>query len=210
MKPSKNYILNLIKQGEGETVDFKQTISSAQKIAKAIVAFANTKGGRILVGVKDNGGISGVNTDEEMHTMQLGADIYSKPPVVIDFDEEIVNGKTILVANVPESRVKPHYVLGEDKKWWAYIRVKDQCLLASKVMLDVMRSDTREDISLVKFGFPEKALLEYLEKNSRITVKDFCKLANISRWRANKVLVNLVRMQVVKILSHEKTDYYSL
>ena len=207
---AKTILQQLIKLGENETVDFKQTISSAQKIAKAIVAFANTKGGKILVGVNDNGGISGVNVEEEMHTMQAGADIFCKPPVELEFTEEIINGKSILIAHIQESEVKPHYVLGEDKKWWAYIRVKDQCLLASKVMLDVMRSNTRNDVSLIKFGFPEKVLLEYLEKNSRITLKEFCKLANIGRWRAGKVLVNLVRMQVIKILSHEKTDYYSL
>ena len=203
-------IQQLIKLGENETVDFKQTISSAQKIAKALVSFANTKGGKILVGVKDNGSIAGANVDEEMHTIEAAANVFCKPPVSVSFKEEIVNGKSILVATVEESVDKPHFVLGDDQKWWAYIRVKDQCLLASKVMLDVMRSNSRGDASVVNFGFPEKVILQYLEKNNRITMKEFCKLANISRWRANKVLVTLVRMKIIKILSHEKTDYYSL
>lgn len=135
---------------------------------------------------------------------------YCKPVVEINFSEEIIDGKTILVAEIPESDHKPHYAKGEDGKWWAYIRVKDQCLLASKVMLDVMRSETKGEESKITFGKPEKRLLEYLDKNNRVTVKEFCKLANISRWRAQKILVNLVRMKVVKVLSHEKTDYYSV
>lgn len=203
-------IRELIQSGEGETVDFKQTINSVQKIAKSIVAFANTKGGKILVGVKDNGKAIGSRTEEEMHMLKGAAAHYCKPEVRIEFTEEVVDGKTILVAEVPESDQKPHFAKGEDGKWWAYIRVKDQCLLASKVMLDVMRSETRGEVSQITFGKPEKRLLEYLDKNPKVTIREFCKLANISRWRANKILVNLVRMKVIRVLSHEKTDYYTI
>lgn len=200
----------LIKQGEGELVDFKQTITSVQKIAKSIVAFANTKGGKILVGIKDNGNAVGARCEEERHMLEGAAFNFCKPPVTINFNVEVLNGKNILVAQIAESDCKPHYAKGEDGKWWAYLRVKDQCLLASKVMLDVMRSEARGDISQITFGKPEKRLLEYLNENNRVTLKEFCKLANISRWRANKILVNLVRMRIIKVLSHEKTDFYSL
>lgn len=203
-------IFSQIKKGENEQLDFKQTISSVQKIAKTLVAFANTKGGNLLVGVKDNGKIMGVNPEEEKHMLLGAADLFCKPPVKINFKTVQAEGKQLLLAEIPESDQKPHYCKGEDNKWWAYIRVKDQCLLASKVMLDVMKSDTRGMESKVTIGKAEKRLLDYLDKNDRITLKEFCKIANISRWRANKILVNLVRMKVIKVLSHEKQDYYSI
>ena len=53
-------ITRLIAGGESETLDFKQTISDASKIAKTLVAFANNKGGTLLIGVRDNGSISGI------------------------------------------------------------------------------------------------------------------------------------------------------
>ena len=191
-------------------MDFKQTISSVQKIAKTLVAFANTKGGKVLVGVKDNGRIIGVNPDEEKHMLLGAADHFCKPPVQLQFKEVKTEGKSLLMAEVKESECKPHFAKGEDNKWWAYIRVKDKCLLASKVMLDVMKSDTKGEVSKITIGKAEKRLLDYLDKNDRITLKEFCKLANISRWRANRILVNLVRMKVIKVLSHEKADYYSI
>lgn len=203
-------IKKLISQGEGEGLDFKQEISGVQKIAKTLVAFANTKGGKILIGVKDNGKILGARIEEEKFMILGASDSFCKPSVSLKFMTETVDGKTVLIVDIPESNTKPHYAKGEDGKWWAYIRVKDKCLLASKVMLDVMKSDTRGDISKITFGKAEKRLLEYLEKNERITLKDFCKLTNISKWRANKILVNLVRMKVIKVLSHEKMDYYSI
>lgn len=203
-------INELIKKGESETLDFKQTISSSLKIAKTLSAFANTRGGKILVGVKDNGTIAGARTEEETYMLEAAAEVFCKPPVTIGFIEERLNRKVILVADISESDKKPHYAKDENGKWWAYIRAKDKTLLASKVMLDVMRNETRGDDVMIKFGWPEKRLLEYLQNHERITQKEFCRMANISKWRANKILVNLVRMRIIKVLSHEKADYYCL
>jgi predicted HTH transcriptional regulator len=200
----------LILQGEGEQLDFKQSISSAQKIAKTLSAFANTKGGRLLVGIKDNGSPAKIQPEEEKYVLEMAAGLFCKPEVKIQFEIEEYLGRTILIANVPQSTEKPHYAKGEDQKWWAYIRVHDQSLLASKVMVDVMSRSTTEEPAKIEYGKAEKTLLDYLEKNSRVTLKEFCKLGNISRWRAQRILVNLVQMGVVKVISTEKTDFYSL
>ncbi|RLD81534.1 MAG: ATP-binding protein, partial [Bacteroidetes bacterium] len=62
-----SYIQDLIKQGENQYQDFKFVINDSKKIARSLVAFANTDGGRLLVGIKDNGNITGVKTEEEFH-----------------------------------------------------------------------------------------------------------------------------------------------
>ena len=59
------HIKQFIFEGENVNVDFKKTITSCQKIAKTLVAFANNKGGRLLVGVADNGTIKGVKSEDE-------------------------------------------------------------------------------------------------------------------------------------------------
>ena len=63
----KQYILSLIAEGEHEHQDFKYQISDARKIARSISAFANHGGGHLLIGVKDNGAIVGISSDEEMY-----------------------------------------------------------------------------------------------------------------------------------------------
>ena len=65
-----SYVLQMIEEGEHQTQDFKMRVDNARKIAKTIVAFANSNGGRLLIGVKDNGGIVGVQTDEEVHVIE--------------------------------------------------------------------------------------------------------------------------------------------
>ena len=54
----------LIEEGEGFSLEFKRRISSPEKIARTIIAFANTKGGIILFGVDDDGSIVGVESEK--------------------------------------------------------------------------------------------------------------------------------------------------
>ena len=67
------YIYNLIAQGEHVRQDFKYEISDARKIARSVSAFANTEGGRLLVGVNDNGKIAGVRSEEEIYMIEAAA-----------------------------------------------------------------------------------------------------------------------------------------
>ena len=75
--------MQLISRGEGEQLDFKKTISSANKIAKTMAAFANHKGGTLLVGVNDNKTISGVKSEDEKYMLDLAASFYCKPEIKI-------------------------------------------------------------------------------------------------------------------------------
>ena len=77
-------LLLKIAQGESDVLDFKKTISSASKIAKTICAFANHKGGSLLVGVNDNKSISGVRSEDEKYMLDLAAHFYVKPEINID------------------------------------------------------------------------------------------------------------------------------
>src|SRR4051812_8035339 len=103
------FIKNLIAEGEGQQLDFKYHISSAAKIAKSLVAFANTDGGRLLIGVKDNGKIIGIESDEEIYMIQLAAESYCDPIVKIEVEDWKIDGKTVLEVYVPPSKEKPHY-----------------------------------------------------------------------------------------------------
>lgn len=73
------YIHALIAEGEHQQQDFKFEISDARKIAKTLSAFANTDGGKLLIGVKDNGKIAGVRSDEEQYMIEAAAELYCSP-----------------------------------------------------------------------------------------------------------------------------------
>lgn len=203
-------IRKLIYEGETVTQDFKKTITSCEKIAKTMVSFANNKGGRLLIGILDDGTIKGVKSeDEERYMITRAAHFYAKPALEPAFEEIYVDDKLVLVVEIEESDTKPHYALGDDGKWWVYVRVKDKSVLASKIVVDVLKRSGDDKGVLIEYSSKEKALLEYLETNERITVKEYCQLLNLSRRRAQRILVNLVLSGVIRVHTTEKEEFYT-
>ena len=126
MEPSdQKYLKSLIAQGEHQELDFKFEISDARKIARTLSAFSNTSGGRLLVGVKDNGRIRGIRSDEEYYMVESAASLYCKPEVQFETRNHSIEGKSVLEIYIPPVDYKPVYALDEEKRWMAYIRVAE-------------------------------------------------------------------------------------
>ncbi|MFC2137467.1 helix-turn-helix domain-containing protein [Bacteroidota bacterium] len=204
------YIHNLIKQGESQKLDFKYEISDSKKIARTFVAFANTDGGKLLVGVKDNGSISGIRSDEEYHMIQAAADLYCKPE--INFSEKIwtINGKTLMEVIIPKSGKMPHYAPDKNGKWKAWTRINDQNILVNDVILEVWKRKKSKKGTFIRYSDIEEKLLNYLDKNNSITISKFCRLFNIKRRLAKKTLINLISIGVLTYDINEKTIAYKL
>ncbi|HTX88656.1 MAG TPA: ATP-binding protein [Bacteroidales bacterium] len=204
------YIQNLIGEGEHQQLDFKFEITDARRLARTLVAFANTDGGRILIGVKDNGAIAGVRSDEEFYMLDAAAQMYSRPPVPFTFKEWTINGKTVLEIIIAKSDHKPHLAAHKDDKWMAYIRVADQNLLANRVLMKVWESEKKPRGVYLKFTENEKILLEHLSRNPTITLARFSKLAQIPRSKAENILVKFLLLKTIDIRITEKQTFYSL
>lgn len=197
-------------EGEGVTLDFKKTITSCEKIARTMVAFANNKGGRLLIGVADDGTIKGVkNEDEERYMITRAATLYARPALEPVFEEVYADDKLVVIVDIPESDMKPHSALAEDGKWWVYVRVKDKSVLASKIVVDVLKRSSGETGVLIEYSANEKSLLQYLEKTERITVKEYSDLIKVSRRAAQRILVNMILSGVIKVHTTEKEEYYT-
>ncbi|MEI6508242.1 MAG: RNA-binding domain-containing protein [Bacteroidota bacterium] len=204
-----SHIKKLIENGESETLDYKKNISSAAKIAKTFSAFANHKGGRLLVGVTDNKIISGVKSEDEKHMLETAGQFFCKPQIKVEIIEWEIGKKTLLEAVIPQGLEKPYYAKDENNKWWVYVRVGDQTLLASKIIVDVLRRNTQKRGALIKYSKHEDVLLKHLEKNEPLMLKDICKLLDISRWQAQKILVNLLSARIIRSYTTEKGEFFT-
>jgi predicted HTH transcriptional regulator len=203
-------VKKLIFEGEGVTLDFKKKITSCEKIARTMVAFANNKGGRLLIGVDDDGTIRGVKSeDEERYMINKATQFYTNPPLDPKFEEVYIDDKTVLAVEIAESVAKPHYSLAEDGKWWVYVRIKDKSILASKIVVDVLKRSSGNEGVLIEYSDNEKTLFEYLEKTARITVKECADLLKIGRRRAQNLLVDLILSGVIRIHTTEKEEFYT-
>lgn len=202
-------IKDFIAEGEHQRQDFKFGINDSKKIARSLAAFANTAGGRLLVGVKDNGAIAGVRSDEEFYMVEAASQLYTKPNVEFIVKQHVVDGKRVLEIYIPKSKLKPHSAPTPNGDYKVYIRVADQNLLANKILLDVWKRRQENKPVLIRFSDKEKILFEYLEENETISLSKFCKIATITRKKAERILTDLIVLDLIYMEITEKAVYFS-
>ncbi|OGV00022.1 MAG: transcriptional regulator [Ignavibacteria bacterium RIFOXYB2_FULL_36_7] len=208
-------LLELIEEGENIHCEFKRKFSSPQKIAKEMMAFANTKGGYILFGVDDDKEIVGVESEKsEAELIKDTAANYCEPPLLYNIDFIEYKGKEVVIAEIPESDSKPHrlqdYLNKFDiNKAVVMIRVKDKSIQASKEMVRILKADS-EDLPLKKYsiGSNERKVFEYLTEYEAISVKQLSELVNISERRASRTLVKLVRARLLAIHTKDNGEEF--
>jgi predicted HTH transcriptional regulator len=207
----------LLAEGEGFQLEFKRKVSSPTKIARALIAFANTKGGTILFGVDDDKTIVGVESEKtEVEMIEIAGKVHCEPPVEPAIEIVSYRGKDVIIVTVEESVEKPHRLIddeseSEDSASKVLIRVKDKTVVASKEVVKILQSESADAPPMrISIGETERRLLDYLDGNERLTVKQLGKLANISDRRASRLLIQLVRAGVLRIHTQEKEDFYTL
>ncbi|TVQ80579.1 MAG: ATP-binding protein [Flavobacteriales bacterium] len=204
------YLGKCIREGEHQQQDFKFAINDSRKIAETLSAFANTDGGRLLVGVKDNGKIAGIRSDEEMYMIEGAGQIYCKPEVPMEFQTWEYNNKLVLEVWVPASPGRPHKAKTEDGFWKAFVRVDDANFLASPVHLSLWKQqDTPSEIP-GEFSDDEKVLLRKISDSADegITLNKLCRYSTLDREEVIHAVAHLVRWELVYI--ERKNDRFVL
>ena len=205
------HIQNLISEGEHQQLDFKFEISDSKRIARSLVAFANTDGGRLLVGVKDNGVIAGVRSDEEVHMIQAAAEMYCSPPVKYLTEEWEINGKTVLEVIIPKDEHEKHKAPDSQGKYKVFVRVKDENLVADPILLKVWKYEKNKQFTKVSFTEPETTLLHYLTEHQTITLSEFMELTPIiNKRRAETILINFILIGTIKMTMTHQGTYFEL
>jgi len=192
-------IEQLIAQGEHQELDFKYRIDDASKIARTLVAFANTDGGRLLVGVKDNGKIVGVKSDEDFYVVESAAELFSKPAIGFELRKWDVMGKKVLEIYIPPSSQRPHRSKNDQGVWKPYFRKADKNLIASGVQIKVWQMGYKRMPPAWNYSEPEQLLFNLLQEKEELSFSAFCKKSGLSRSAAEDTLARLVSWGVIKM-----------
>ena len=193
----KQYLLRLIKEGEHQQQDFKYRVSDAMKLARSVSAFANTDGGRLLIGVRDDGHMSGVRSEEEIYMMHQAAYRYCRPAASIKFDTYHVEGRTIVVATVPPSDKRPVCAIDDDGRQRAYIRIADENIVASPVHLAIWRDSQNPQGTMMTYTDSVRKLLDAMQE-PRQSLNVIVRRAAIPRPKIISLLARLIRFNVVR------------
>jgi predicted HTH transcriptional regulator len=193
----KRYLQSLIREGEHQQQDFKYRVSDAMKLAKSVSAFANTDGGRLLIGVRDDGHMSGVRSEEEIYMMHQAAYRYCRPEASIKFDTYHVEGRTIVIATVPPSEKRPICAVGDDDKSRAYIRIADENIVASPVHLAIWRDAQNAQGTMMTYTDTVRKLLDAM-LGQRLTLNQLVRRSAIPRHKVITLLARLIRFRVAQ------------
>ena len=192
----KRYLISLIKEGEHQQQDFKYRVSDACKLAKSVSAFANTDGGRLLIGVRDDGHLSGVCSEEEIYMMHQAAYKYCRPEASIKFDTYHIEGRTIVIATVPPSDKRPVFAIDEGGKTRAYIRIADENIVASPVLLTIWRDVQKQQGIVMTYTDTVRKLLDVMTE--AMTLNQLVRRSGIPRPKVITLLARLVRFGVAR------------
>ena len=196
----KRYLLSLIREGEHQQQDFKYRVADACKLAKSVSAFANTDGGRLLIGVRDDGHLSGVRSEEEIYMMHQAAYRYCKPEASIKFDTYHVTPdtssgerglRTIVMATVPPSTKRPVCAIDETGRMRAYIRINDENIVASPVHLALWRESQKPQGVMLTYNDDIRHLLDVIQ--DRLTLNQIVRLSRLPRHKVITLMARLIR-----------------
>jgi hypothetical protein len=200
----------MISQGEGQHLEFKTKATFPDKIVQEMIAFANASGGTLLVGVNDEGHLTGLkNPEGESHVIHKSI-LKCKPK--LQFTEKFIalsDKKTAILYEIPEGDKKPYQFVNESDKS-AFIRVLDKSVKVSRELLEILRRKGKKKDIKFRYGDEEQLLMQYLDKNSTITLHEFMKIAKLNRYHSSRKLILLVLANVLVITPQPGVDYYSL
>lgn len=197
-------IERLIAEGEHECQDFKFTISDARKIARSLSAFANHKGGRLLIGVKDNGTVAGVRSEEDVYMIETAAALYCRPEPEVTFRayKATDEGAVVVVAEVAQAPAGSEMVCVReaDGSMRAYVRVADENILAPELMVRARsaRSNASAGVLLTP-GSPAMEVLAALRRLAPCTPEQLLRTVRVSRAAASEALVSLLAIDSVSL-----------
>lgn len=205
---------NVVAQGESTSVEFKRKVAHPEKIVRELVAFANTNGGQLLIGVGDEGTIPGVKfPEDEIFSLEKTIAELCRPSLNYSIEKIPLNEKaTVVVFSIPKSDQRPHYVKEsvDSKLGKTYVRYNDKSVKASREMREIISRQKRKKDIRFNFGEKEKILMSYLDEHKQISLPEFRAIAKLNKYVASKTLIILVLANVLSIQPTEKGDIYRL
>ena len=174
---TKQKLISLVKEGEGYTLEFKENVG--KRFAVEVVAFANSMGGKILIGVDDSGNIIGTDTSNNQRANIQNQISQIEPRINVKI--EVVDN--VIIVNVPEGDDKPY-----SSSDGYYLRAGAMCQKMN-------RSEIREfleDGGKIQFDRIINKKAKYPEDFDEYAYKNFLKLSNINETiKKEELLVNL-------------------
>ena len=142
--------------------------------------------------------------------IEAASQLYTKPEVEFKTERHNINGKQVLEIIISKSNNRPHIAPDEKEKMKAFVRVKDQNLLANGLLLKVWEQEKKEIGVKINYNDAENFILKFLSENKKITFPKFIKLTKIEKDYAEQILIDFIILDIIEIVISDSLIYYKL
>jgi predicted HTH transcriptional regulator len=157
-------------KGETQNIEFKQYASEPNQIIEEISGFLNATGGRLFVGVNDDGTITGLKyAEDDLNFLRERLKSAIKPSIHLDMQVVQVSKKrAVIVINIPEGEHKPYRAYySETESSKIFFRVNDECIQASRELRSILKHSIREHGQTIRYSEIEAAVLKEIDSYRR-------------------------------------------
>ena len=197
--------------GENQFLEFKQYVTVMSQITEEIVGFLNSTGGKLLIGVKDDGHLSGLKfPEDDLSSVEDGIRKIVTPRVSLKSEIIPVNAKkSVIVLDIPEGEDKPYAALNDDSdQKTVYYRINDKCIKASRELRNILKQKNRERGQTIQYSDLEAEVLKVIEQYGQVTKDEIVTKTSFNSRNVSDCLIRLVTSKVLSIIPANSGDLY--
>jgi len=199
----------LISIGAGISLEFLPHLDDYNVVTRTLVAFANTNGGTLIVGVKENGKIIGVNPQEELHSLEEAIREFSNPPVSIT-SKVLQEGRHLaLEIQVSKSNIK-HKAKDGENKWSFYQRIDKHTLVGNKITIQLWKLQDQGNAKPDSFDDRTSEIIDLIKTYQPVTISKLFRLSSIEKNNVIEIVASLTYWDIVDCHMNDSSVEYTL
>lgn len=182
------------------------------RILNELVAFANTRGGQLIIGVNDDLNISGVkHSDEDVFLLRklISEHIYPDLPYKLE-TIPLNKKKDLIIIDVAEGEKKPFYVNENQgsRKGIAYIRLRDESIKAGKILRMLMNSKYEAKPNAIKIEGDVARTFKLMHEKERVSFEEIKIALGKPKRSVELLLVKLLRLNLIGFDLERQDEFY--
>ncbi|MBI1837967.1 MAG: ATP-binding protein [Flavobacteriia bacterium] len=187
----------IVNKEEKEVVLF-ENIDFVDEIIETIVAFANTSGGIIQIGKSRKGKIKGIEPTSVLKELNKAIKTQIQPEIIIVEHVKEEGFRLVVELDISESLTKGITVKNKLSKYTPYVRVENENLKASSILVKVWKFQKHNNI-VPLLSLDEKRVLDIIADSSLISLNQIYKKVNLPRKTFEYILVRLINWNLLRL-----------
>ncbi len=203
----------MVKKGESERLEFKLKTTHPMRILNELVAFANTKGGLLIIGVSDEDlSIIGVkHSDEDIFLMQKLISEHIYPELKYEVKKVSVSKKRdLILLDIPKGDQMPYYVNEKpgDRTGIAYVRLKDESIKAGKILRMMMNEKFKDKPNSIRIAGDIEMIFSLMKSKERVNFEEIQNALGKSKRITELLLLKILRMDLIGFDLDRQDEFY--